>query len=207
MKHKDYKHLVEIRAKDIDTKENKMIVEGKAIAYDSETILFKDGDTEYKEVIKKGAFTDANLKDAFFKYNHSDQTMVMARYKNKTLVFDERDDGVYIKAELANTTAGRDLYELIKRGDIDKMSFAFSIKEETYNQETRTWSVDKIDKIYDVAAVPMPAYEDTEIYARRLEDVETLKAKAMELADLERKQLLENMRKETKAFLEEVKKY
>ena len=60
--HKDYKHLVEIRAKDIDTNNNKMIVEGKAIVYDSETILFKDGDTEYKEIIKKGAFTEANLK-------------------------------------------------------------------------------------------------------------------------------------------------
>lgn len=205
--HKDYKHIVELRAKQENDKTEKLIVEGKAIAYDSETILFKDGDTEYKEIIKKGAFTEANLKDAFFKYNHNDNVMVMARYKNKTLQFDEREDGVYIKAELANTTAGRDLYELIKRGDIDKMSFAFSIKEETYNQETRTWTINKIDKIYDVAAVPMPAYEDTEIYARRLEDVETLKAKAMELADLERKQLLENLRKETKAFLEEVKKY
>lgn len=205
--HKDYKHIIELRAKQDNDNIEKMIVEGKAIAYDSETVLFKDGDTEYKEIIKKGAFTEANLKDAFFKYNHNDNVMVMARYKNKTLQFDERDDGVYIKAELANTTAGRDLYELIKRGDIDKMSFAFSIKEETYNQETRTWTINKIDKIYDVAAVPMPAYEDTEIYARRLEDVETLKVKAMELADLERKRILEDMRKETKAFLEEVKKY
>ena len=205
--HNDYKHIVELRAKQDNSKNEKMIVEGKAIAYDSETVLFKDGDTEYKEIIKKGAFDGANLKDAFFKYNHSDQTMVMARYKNKTLEFDERDDGVYIRAELANTTAGRDLYELIKRGDIDKMSFAFTIKDELYNQETRTWTVNKIDKIYDVAAVPMPAYDNTEIYARRLEDVETLKVKAMELADLEKKEKLENLRKETRAFLDKVKKY
>lgn len=205
--HNDYKHIVELRAKQDNSKNEKMIVEGKAIAYDSETVLFRDGDTEYKEIIKKGAFDGANLKDAFFKYNHSDQTMVMARYKNKTLEFDERDDGVYIRAELANTTAGRDLYELIKRGDIDKMSFAFTIKDELYNQETRTWTVNKIDKIYDVAAVPMPAYDNTEIYARRLEDVETLKAKAMELADLEKKEKLENLRKETRAFLDKVKKY
>lgn len=203
-KHNDYKHLVELRAKNLTDQENgKLIVEGKAITYDDETVLFRDGEIEYKEIIKRGAFEGADLKDAFFKYNHDDNVMVMARYKNKTLEFEEREDGVYIRAELANTTAGHDLYELIKRGDIDKMSFAFTIKEESYDRETRTWTVAKIDKIYDVAAVPVPAYENTAIYARRFSDVETLKRKDMELSELHRTEKI----KEVKELLNEIKNY
>lgn len=195
MKHNDYNRIIEVRAADVtgENPENEMIVEGKAIAYDTETVLFKMDGVEYKEVIKKGAFTEANLKDAFFKYNHNDSVMVMARYKNKTLEFEEREDGVYIKARLANTTAGRDLYELIKRGDVDKMSFAFTIKEETYNKETRTWTVNKIDKIYDVAAVPVPAYEATSIYARRFGDVEAIRLKDLEESELQRKEKAEKV--------------
>lgn len=198
--HNDYKRLIEIRAKEQDTTESKMIVEGKAITYDSETVLFQMDGQDYKEIIKPGAFINANLKDAFFKYNHDDSVMVMARYKNKTLEFEEREDGVYFRAELANTQAGRDLYELIKRGDIDKMSFAFTIKKETYDKETRTWTIYEIDKIYDVAAVPVPAYEDTNIYARRHEDVESLRAQ-----DLEKLRLQKSS--ELKDYLSRVKEY
>ncbi len=198
--HNDYKHLVEIRAKEKDTNDNKMIVEGKAIAYDTETVLFEVDGIEYKEIIKCGAFKNADLKDAFFKYNHNDNVMVMARYKNKTLQFEEREDGVYIKAELANTSQGRDLYELIKRGDIDKMSFAFTIKNESYDKETRTWTVNEIDKIYDVAAVPVPAYEDTNIYARRYADVESLRVEDLEKLRMQKIS-------ELKSYLSKEKKY
>lgn len=58
------------------------------------------------------------------------------------------------------------MYELIKRGDVDKMSFAFTVREESYDKETRTRKILKFKKIWDVSAVDTPAYSDTHISAR-----------------------------------------
>lgn len=174
-RHTDYRHLMEVRAaapkEEADS--GKMIIEGRAVVFDNKTVLFKYDDIEYSEVIEKGALDEADMTDVFLKYNHSDNFMVLARTRNKSLTLDLRDDGLYVSAELADTTEGRDLYALVKRGDIDKMSFAFTIREESYDNQTHTWTVRKIDKLYDVAAVPVPAYQDTELYARRFGDVET----------------------------------
>ena len=122
--------------------------------------------------------------------------------KNGTIKIEERDDGVYFYAELANTTAGRDLYELVRSGIIDRMSFAFTIKEEAYDETEHRWTVYKIDTVYDFAAVTVPAYEATELYARRYEDVEALRIKEVEASEKARKErqkckesLLLNIRK------------
>ncbi len=167
----DYHHLVEMRAKDI-TEENKMILEGRAVVFDDATVLFEWEGIEYKEIISAGAFDNTDISKCFLKFNHSDTVMPMARVKNNTLVIDVRDDGVYITAELANTQAGKDLYELVKRGDIDKMSFAFISGEEEYDEKSHTWTVKSVETLYDVAAVNLPAYDNTTLYARRVGDVE-----------------------------------
>ena len=167
----DYHHLVEVRAKDI-TDENKMIIEGRAVVFDDATVLFEYDGIEYKEIIAKGAFDDTDISKCFLKFNHSDTVMPMARVKNKTLIIDVRNDGVYITAEIANTQAGKDLYELVKRGDIDRMSFAFVTGEEEYDATTHTWTIKSVKTLYDVAAVNVPAYDNTTLYARRFGDVE-----------------------------------
>lgn len=182
-----YHRLYEVRAVIIDPKKpaegqnpDDMILEGKAIAYGEKTQLFEFGGKKIYEVIDPKALEGADTKDCFLKYNHSEEVMVMARTKNGTLTLDNRPDGLFIRAKLANTTAGRDLYELVKRGDIDKMSFAFTTDKEEEDDSVEgeiTYTVRKIRKLYDVAAVPMPAYEDTELYARRQGDVETYLAK------------------------------
>ncbi len=155
---------------------DEMIVEGKAITYDEKTRLFSmDGD-DYFEIIERGALKETDVSDVFLKYNHSDNFMVLARTRNKTLSIEEREDGVYIRATLANTSEGKDLYELIKRGDIDKMSFAFTEKDGLFDEETRTWTVRNITKLYDVAAVTVPAYENTNIYAVRMNELENRKS-------------------------------
>lgn len=146
--------------------ENEMIVEGYAVVFDSETVLWEYNGIQYKEVISRSALDGADLSDVPFKYNHSDNVMVMARTRNKTLQLTIDEKGLLIRASLANTTAGRDLYELIKRGDIDKMSFAFTVNGEAYDQETHTRTITKIKRLYDVAAVDLPAYDDTSIAAR-----------------------------------------
>ena len=169
-----------------------MIVEGQAVTFESETTLFKWGETEYKEVIDRNAFNEADMSDVIFNYNHSGK--VVARTRNNTLKLNIDSNGLNIEARLDGTDEGRKLYEEIKGGYIDKMSFCFTIKEESYNQETHTWRVLKIDKLYDVSAVDIPAYDTTSISARssRLAVAEK-ERKALERAQLQkerRKKLL-----------------
>jgi len=158
--------MAEIRAVEPVGDEHEMIVEGRAIIYESPTVLFEIDGVRYYEVIARGALDGADLKDVPFKYNHSDNVMVMARTRNKTLELIPDEQGLLVRAKLANTTAGRDLYELIKRGDVDKMSFAFTVEKDEYDRDTRTRRIMEFKRIWDVSAVDTPAYQDTYISAR-----------------------------------------
>jgi len=157
--------LAEIRAIQ-EAPNDEMIVEGYALVFDQSTVIWEYDGVQYKEVIKRGAVDGADLSDVPFKYNHSDNVMVMARTRNKTLSLAVDEKGLFIRASLAPTTAGKDLYTLIKRGDIDKMSFAFTVTADGYDQQTRTRTIEKIKRLYDVAAVDIPAYDQTSISAR-----------------------------------------
>lgn len=180
--------MVEIRAVDSDNDNQGMIIEGRAIVYDKPTVMYEYDGVKYYEVIKRGALHGADLKDVPFKYNHSDNIMIMARTRNKTLELIPDDEGLLIRAVLADTTAGRDLYTLIKRKDIDKMSFAFTVTEESYNKDTHTRSISKFKKIWDVSAVDIPAYQNTSISARSFFEAEAQKEiKALESAELRKK--------------------
>lgn len=156
----------EIRAAQDAQPEEERLVEGYAVVFDSPTVLWDDGETQYKEVVDRNALADADLSDVPFKYNHSDNVMVMARTRNKTLALNIDDKGLYIKAQLADTTSGNDLYKLIDRRDIDKMSYAYTVSEDSYDRETHTRRILKIKKLYDVSAVDLPAYDQTSISAR-----------------------------------------
>lgn len=190
----DLRREIQFRALGEDEKpeelKDKMIVEGKAITYDEKTKLFTMDGEDYFEIIERGALKEADLSDVFLKYNHSDNFMVLARTRNKTLTIEEREDGVYIRAILANTSEGRDLYELIKRGDIDKMSFAFTEKDGVFDEKTRTWTVRNITKLYDVAAVTVPAYENTNIYAVRMSELENRKSELENLIKRKKRLLI-----------------
>ena len=162
-----------------------MLVQGQAVTFEQETVLFKCGDTEYKEVIDRNAFNETDMSDVIFNYNHGGK--VVARTRNNTLKLNIDTNGLNIEARLDGTEEGRKLYEEIKGGYIDRMSFCFTVKEESYNQETHTWRVLKVDKLYDVSAVDIPAYDTTSISARssRLAVAEK-EQKALERAKLQK---------------------
>ena len=143
-----------------------LIVGGYAVVFDSPTVVFEYDGIKYSEVIKRGALDGADMADVPFKYNHSSNVMVMARTRNKTLSLLIDDKGLKISANLAKTSGGKDLYELIRRGDIDKMSFAMQVTKDSYDVKTRTRTIEKIKRLGDVSAVDMPAYDDTSISVR-----------------------------------------
>lgn len=183
--------FAELRVLEPEPDKTEMVVEGRAVVYDSPAMLYEWNGVQYFEVIARGALDGADLTDVPFKYNHSNAVMVMARTRNGTLQLMPDDQGLVIRATLADTTAGRDLYTLVKRGDIDKMSFAFSVAEDAYNRDTRTRKIIKFKKLWDVSAVDIPAYSDTSISARGYFEAQAeAERQAAEAAAKLRKQLI-----------------
>lgn len=160
--------LTELRALD----DEKMIVEGYAVVFDSVTDL-----GWIKEVVDKNAFNGCDMSDVCMKYNHSDELLIMARTRNNSLqlIIDER--GLKVRAELIDTTQNRDIYKMIQARLLTKMSFAFIVSEEEVDYETNTRRILRIEKLFDVSVVDVPAYESTEIYARNKEQYEEEKEK------------------------------
>ena len=140
-------------------------VEGYAVVFNRETVLFEMDGNEYKEEISPDAFADTRMDDVIFNYNH--QGKVMARTRNHTLELSVDDKGLFIRARLDGTEEGRELYEEIQGGYIDRMSFQFKVGEEAYDRDARKWTIMRVKRLYDVSAVSIPAYDDTSISARR----------------------------------------
>lgn len=124
-------------------------------------VMFEDGDTKYYERIEPTAFDESDMSDVIFLYNH--EGMVYARQKNGTLDISIDEHGLKVVADLSTTEQSRQMYEQIRSGLIDQMSFAFTVREDSYDRETHTRIIRKIGKVYDVSAVSIPANPDTDI--------------------------------------------
>lgn len=151
----------EYRSSIIEAEESQLTVSGYAAVVEQPTVICQIDGVDYFEVIDKDAFVGTDLSDVPFKYNHSDDFLVLARTRNKTLALTIDNKGLFIQANLAPVQAGKDLYGLIQRGDIDKMSFGFTVAQDSYDSQTRTRRILKINKVWDVSAVDTPAYEGT----------------------------------------------
>ena len=158
-----------------ENEENKQLVEGYAAVFNQRTLIWESewSGWKYMEVIDRNAFDGADMSDTVFKYNHGDVAMILARASNNTLTMNTDDKGLRISADIIDTNNGTDVYKLIKRGDLNKMSFAFTVKSERteVDKENKiyTRTITAFDKIYDVAVVDFPAYDGTSIQARSKE--------------------------------------
>jgi len=176
-----------IRALENNDGENDLYVEGYAATFDQPTVLWEYDGVEYKEQIDDKAFDEADMSDVIFNYNHGGK--VMARTRNKTLQLTLDEKGLYVRAKLDGTDEGRKLYEEINGGYIDRMSFAFTVAEESYDRDNHTRTIRKVKKLYDVSAVDIPAYDTTSISARSFFEAEAEKEKKA-LDSAERRQKL-----------------
>lgn len=156
----------------VSLENDEMLVAGYAIVFDSPTLLFEDEyGNKYYEVITKDALVNCNLSDVVLRYNHNKDATLLARTSNDTLKLAIDDIGLHFEAVLANTQAGRDIYELIKRGDLSKMSFGFSVNNEKFEGNTRY--ITSLNKVFELSIVDFPAYNNTCIEAiyRSFEDI------------------------------------
>ena len=140
-------------------------VEGYATTFDTPYVLyeFEDGD-KYYEKIDRHALDGADLSDVIMQYDHTGR--VYARNSNNTLKLTADTKGLLIAADLGKTELARGLYEDISAGMITKMSWAFTVAEDSYDRATHTRTILKIKKVYDVSAVSTPANDGTSIAAR-----------------------------------------
>ena len=166
----------EYRAFEVRVEEGDATAEGYAAVFNTETVLYSCGGIDYREVIDPNAFSEADMRDVVMNYNH--QGKPVARTKNHTLSLEVDATGLKIKADLSGTEEGRRLHEEIKGGYIDKMSFAFTVSEEAYDRDTHTRRILRFGRVYDVAAVDMPAYDATSISARSYFSAEAEKERA-----------------------------
>lgn len=193
----------EIRAKENEEeKSDDMTIEGVACVFDSETTLFEWEGIEYKEKVDKGAFKEADMSDVIFNYNHGGR--VYARTRNDSLHLEVKEDGLHVLISLNPEDEGhKQLYRDIKSGLIDKMSYAYTVSEESYDIDTHVRTVLKIKKLYDVSAVDFPAYDSTSISARSVLDLEKSEMEKLENDTLKKK---ENEQRKRVALVTKIKK-
>lgn len=169
MKNREYRTM-QLRA--ADNAGDKMTVEGYAAVFDQRTMIWESDYSgwKYYEEIDPGAFNGADMSDVILRYNHSDSAMILARTKNGTLRLSVDDVGLKISADIAPTTGGKDIYQLIKRGDINQMSFAFIVKTDQTTRDDKLKEeirrITAFETIVDVSPVDFPAYDGTSISAR-----------------------------------------
>ena len=176
-----------------DQAEERKVVEGYATTFDAPYVLYEDEDLVFLEQVDAKAFENTDMGDVIMQYNHEGR--VFARQSNGTLEVRADDKGLFISADLGGTEIGRELFEEIRGGYTNKMSFGFKVDGEDWDEQREDGEKDRvlrtitsISKLYDVSAVSIPANDATSISVRELSDgvirraeAERLKAHELEI--------------------------
>lgn len=141
------------------------LIEGMFVVYDSVYEVY-DGATES---IARGALTGALDGDVRALYNHN-HDLVLGRTSAGTLRLQETDAGLWAQITInKDDTEAMNAYARIARGDVTGASFGFDIEKESTsigdNGEVH-WTIESIDKVYEISPCVFPAYQATHISAR-----------------------------------------
>jgi HK97 family phage prohead protease len=144
------------------------VIEGYAAVFNSDSEDFGS----FVERIAPGAFSERLKDDTVALFNHSMNQVLGRNGVNLTLSEDEV--GLKYRCVLPDTTFARDMRTLVKDGIINKSSFAFTVREETWTHpEDRNKpsirTIKKVEYLYDVSPVTTPAYKDTSVASRSFE--------------------------------------
>lgn len=174
--------------------QDEMIVEGYFAVFNKTTELWPGAFEE----IAPGAFDGTLLNDIRALINH-DTNLVLGRNKVNTLELKTDNQGLWGRIKInPNDSDAVNLYERVKRGDVDQCSFGFNIIEEEtewLDDGTVKWTLKKID-LHEVSVCTFPAYEETGVQARQ-KQVEQHKERQLEQR---KNQLKERLKKHVKAI-------
>lgn len=182
--------------------ESKITLVGKPIVFNQKT----DIGGMWEETIAPGAVEEKTLRDVMLLVNHNFDGIPLARSrrnnKNSTMRLTINPDAVDMEADLdAKNPRAMELDSAVKRGDIDGMSFAFLVDGEIWTDLDTDYpkrTITHISEIFEVSAVNWPAYQQTSIASRSLENgqkslaeareaLESARAKAAKIADLNKR--------------------
>lgn len=159
-----YRSIGKLQTRADSNETDEMKIEGYFVVFNSETELFENC---YEEISDK-AFKDIDLTDIRALADH-DTAKVLGRTKSQTLTLSVDDKGLYGEIMInKNDSEAVNLYERVKRGDIDQCSFGFNILDETMDSRsdgTTKWTINEIE-LFEVSVVTFPAYADTSVEAR-----------------------------------------
>ena len=187
-----------------EEREERKTVAGYASTFNEPYVLYENEDLIYREQVDRRAFDETDMSDVIMQYNHEGR--VFARITNNTLRVNPDERGLFIEADLGGTELGRQLFDEIRGGYTDKMSFGFIVSQD---EENRTRAEDGrvdilrtitgISKLFDVSAVSIPANNGTSIGVStrsRIDGViEEVRAERLEAEKIE----LERRRAEVRA--------
>ncbi len=161
--------MVELRASE---DKNSRTIEGYAAKFNTDSEDFGG----WIERIAPGAFDEVLEDEAVALFNH-DPNLILARNK-VSLTITQDAVGLLYRFDAPNTTAGDDLLENVRNGNVKSSSFAFQAKEikwtyaeDRQNPDVRT--IVKMKRLFDVSPVTYPAYPDTTVAKRSLDDRNT----------------------------------
>ena len=131
----------------------------------------------FEEQIRPGAFSEAIRNDDVRALIDHDSSLVLGRNTAGTLQLSEDDRGLRVEITPPDTQIARDLIVSMERGDINQMSFGFSMRggieewDETGEIPLRT--IEKVGRLIDVSVVTFPAFPDAEVGLRSLNHFRT----------------------------------
>ena len=159
------------------TEEKDYIVEGYATTFGDSYELYRDGNYIVMENVDKDAFKNTDMSDVVFQIDHEGR--VYARTRNGSLGLETDEHGLKTRTNLGLTESSRSVYEDIDAGLYDRMSFAFTVKKDSYTEEEKddgtvilTRTILEVGKLYDVSAVSFPANPNTDISARTKDGID-----------------------------------
>lgn len=156
---------VDVSTQEEESQEPSFIVRGHYTVFDVEYELFPG----FYETIDSRALDNTDTSDVLFQFNHGGAPL--ARLRNGSLRIGIDEIGGWAEADLSGCQQARDTYEAISNGLIDRMSFGFTIadggfeweEDEEGNIHSR---ITKVEKLFDVSCVDLPASDYTDISAR-----------------------------------------
>lgn len=176
---REYRHLamtVRTQLEGEAEQGEEMIVRGYATTFNEPYELYRHGKYVVLEQVDPHAFDECDLSDVILQFDHVGR--VYARTRNNTLKLTVDSHGLAIEADLGKTESAKQLYEEIREGMVDRMSYGFIVQEDewTVNHDrdsgktTELRTIRKVRKVYDVSAVSIPANNGTSIATRQICD-------------------------------------
>lgn len=164
-----------------------MIIEGYFVVFNSQTELWPGA---YEEIASNAL--DSTLSNDIRALINHDTTLVLGRNKAGTLDLKVDSRGLWGSIKInPNDTDAVNLYERVKRGDVDQCSFGFNVTSEEADWRedgTVKWTITGVE-LHEVSVCTFPAYEDTGVAARSRE-IEQHKEKQLEVRKAKLKERL-----------------